>query len=444
MTRNWTLRSARGLGAGLMAAVAAMSEPMTLGAQGAAPAATARSGLLLGLQWGAPRTVWIETIGDSLRISSGPGLIVPRKSGFWRVGIDAPTRDYPELRGRVLARQGRDSLLPDSAIASLEYAEQEAAAHREAEAARADTLPPAPDTVPEGEILTNMRGERLDEGVCFARWVWAAPLGAWPATPDVHDCEADEEPGGDATFTFVSPEHVALNLEVTADVSFSFARGATLGTLNALEARGIRSTNVPLGGGGEPPPTAAVKREIRRCDVRWMRAVQGGFDEQRDSLVVHDFQGTYIGRGRGRWQYVRYYAMTNYAGRGMEEHCELQTRLPRSITGWDSLTVPWEVVKKRIPKALDAYSSPRGDLLVVVTPRELVVHRTSGVTIGRMLGRATWEAVMGAQTMDVDDPRVAVMAQWATGSGAARWGRELARVLPVVVRGRQSPASADR
>ena len=433
MTRISTLSWRCWLGVCSIAVAASASPPLPLSAQGAAPATTARSGLLLGLQWGTPRTVWIETVGDSLRISSGPGLIVPRKGGFWRVGIDAPTRDYPELRGRVLARQGRDSLLPDSAIASLEYAEQEAAAHRDAEAARADTLPPAPDTMPEGEILTNMRGERLDEGVCFARWVWAAPLGAWPATPDVHDCEETEEPGGDATFTFVGPEHVALYLEVTADVSFSFARGATLGTMDSLAARGIRSTNDTLGGGGEPPPTAAVKREIRRCDARWMTAVQGGVEEDGDSLFVHDFQGTYIGRGRGRWQYVRYYALTNYAGRGMEDHCELQTRLSRSITGWDSLTVPWEVVKKRIPNALDAYSSPRGDLLVVVTPKELMVHRASGVTIGRMLGRATWQAVMGAQTMDVRDPSVAVMAQWATGSGAARWGKELAAVLPVAV-----------
>ena len=51
----------------------------------------AQSGLLLGLETGNEyRTLWIAAEGDSVALlASGPGLLVPRADGFWRVGVIA-------------------------------------------------------------------------------------------------------------------------------------------------------------------------------------------------------------------------------------------------------------------------------------------------------------------------------------------------------------------
>ncbi len=69
-----------------------------------------RAGLLLGVGGYEPRTVWIDVSRDTVRIRSGAGIIVPRKSGFWRVGLGRPSVAYPELRDSALKLERADSV----------------------------------------------------------------------------------------------------------------------------------------------------------------------------------------------------------------------------------------------------------------------------------------------------------------------------------------------
>ncbi len=389
--------------------------------------APSRSMLLLGLRSYDPRTVAIETIGDSVSIRSGFGLIVPRRSGFWRVGIGEPTADMAGYRGRVLAKQGLDSLLSDAAIDSL----REAASNRAAEQSSAsDTAPPVADTASSADDYapTNMHGEPLHEGECFAELVWAAPSGSWPSGPPKFECEEDETWGGEASLSFVGPHHVSVYLGVTADVSYSFRRGSALGSLDSLAVRGLRSPDDSLGRAGWPPANARTKHEIRRCEIEYAQGMGRGADPEPDEYNG-DYQGTIIERKPGRWAYARYYANTSYAGRGSEGMCDMRVPVPASVTGWDSLTVPWAKIKKQVPGAVDAFSSPRGDILVVATAQEVRVYRVRGATIGRLLGRATWQSSTGFEFGGGMQPGYVVMSQWAVGQGAERWSRELAPVL---------------
>jgi hypothetical protein len=216
-------------------------------------------------------------------------------------------------------------------------------------------------------------------------------------------------------------------------VSYSFRRGSALGSTDYLVAHGLPGTDDRLDGKGGPAGGALLTREIARCEGEFVKALHGedaGYFEPMEDNP--DYRGTVITRNAGRWVYSRYYALTSYAGRGWELNCDLKIRVPKSVTGWDSLTVPWKVIKRQVPGAVDAYSSPRGELLVVSTPAGVAVYRPRGSTLGAAIGRATWESMLGYGMAGGMEPGYVVMDQWGTGQGAERWARTLEPLLPRV------------
>ena len=420
------------LASALGAAVACRADAQSPRLAGGGPV---RSVLLLGIRAGDPRTIAVEVTGDSVFIRSGPGLIVPRRTGFWRVGIGEPTRDLPEYRGRALAKAGMDSLLPDKTVDSLSHAA--AMAEQERESAADDSARAADNATAEsseaGAPRTNMQGEPLGEGSCFAQWVWATPSGTWPANPATPQCEESETWDGDATFTFVGRDHVSLYLGVTADVAYSFQRAAALGSIDSLARHGIPGTDATLGSDGEPPAGALTSGEIRRCESEFSQRLNGGLDfDPASEQISPDYRGTVITRKPGRWVYSRYYALTSYAGRGWEWECEMKVPVPKSVTGWDSLTVPWAVIRRKVPRAVDAFASPRRDVVVVTTPQELRVYRARGSTLGALLGNAAWESINPQRLVGGMEASYVAMSQWGTGNGAERWATSLSALLPRV------------
>lgn len=67
-----------------------------LGAGNQAPRPPVTSGVLLGVGTGGEyRTLWITVAdGRSTIVASGNGLLVPRRTGFWWVGVKPPGRDW--------------------------------------------------------------------------------------------------------------------------------------------------------------------------------------------------------------------------------------------------------------------------------------------------------------------------------------------------------------
>jgi hypothetical protein len=86
---------------------------------------------------------------------------------------------------------------------------------------------------------------------------------------------------------------------------------------------------------------------------------------------------------------------------------EIQQPLPLAITGHDTLSMPWTSIVAAAPQATDAFSSPAGDILIVVAPDELQVFGTRGRSLGQKL-------------VTVPAGRV-IMIQWALGRNVARW-----------------------
>ncbi|MFB9993863.1 hypothetical protein ACFFLM_18045 [Deinococcus oregonensis] len=90
--------------------------------------------------------------------------------------------------------------------------------------------------------------------------------------------------------------------------------------------------------------------------------------------------------------------------------------LPRWLTGWDGLAVPWITIRARVPGARDAFSSPNGTLLGVMTADTLNVYRLNAGRFGAP-----------ALTVPLEAPESVVSLQWSSGQNVRSWAREVAR-----------------
>ena len=87
---------------------------------------------------------------------------------------------------------------------------------------------------------------------------------------------------------------------------------------------------------------------------------------------------------------------------------------PKSLTSYDNLFPSFNVIKTKIPSAVDAYSSPNRDFVVVLTNTELMVFNIEGYNLGKNL-----------LTLKFKAGEIPVMSHWATGSYVDDWQKKM-------------------
>ncbi|NLJ41694.1 MAG: hypothetical protein GX352_08850 [Clostridiales bacterium] len=90
---------------------------------------------------------------------------------------------------------------------------------------------------------------------------------------------------------------------------------------------------------------------------------------------------------------------------------------------YDKLHVSWDEIKEKIPMALDAYTSPAKDLLIVVTSNFVMVYTIDGGQISEK----------PAKKIDLKKGETVIMAEWATGDYVALWEKGFNQLNPFIV-----------
>ncbi len=141
---------------------------------------------------------------------------------------------------------------------------------------------------------------------------------------------------------------------------------------------------------------------------------------EEDDLTLNqqsvDINNLALFRSNGRWQlkiplYNDYY----HQGNGSEFHTlkdyiDTDIPVPTTLTGYDSLCIDWKTIKQKYPTATDAVSSPKKDLLAVLTPTELLLfkHPTNSLNKPDL-------------TIPVSNHEKIILNQWATGNYISKW-----------------------
>ncbi|MBU3161311.1 hypothetical protein KPL37_16495 [Clostridium frigoris] len=87
---------------------------------------------------------------------------------------------------------------------------------------------------------------------------------------------------------------------------------------------------------------------------------------------------------------------------------------PKSLTTYDNLFPSFNVIKTKVPSAVDAYSSPNRDFVVVLTNTKLMVFTIKGYNLGE-----------NSLTLKLKAGEMPVMSQWATGSYVDEWQKKV-------------------
>lgn len=90
----------------------------------------------------------------------------------------------------------------------------------------------------------------------------------------------------------------------------------------------------------------------------------------------------------------------------------------KSIINYDDLIVQWSDIKAREPLAMDAYTSPNEDLVIILTKNKLRIYTLESGVI----------SLEPEYEIELNVSEVAVMAEWARGDYAEQWRRVIKRV----------------
>jgi hypothetical protein len=124
--------------------------------------------------------------------------------------------------------------------------------------------------------------------------------------------------------------------------------------------------------------------------------------------------GWAVGRKQGRW--VPLVADNN--GLPNMTLRDVNAALPESVANYDQLCCSWADIAAKQPQAIDAFSSPSGDMTVVVTNDRILVYPGS-----------PFRSDSPALAVNLNRNEKVIMAQWATGRYVDEWAEKTKQIL---------------
>jgi hypothetical protein len=308
-----------------ISALVTISAPVSLRAQD--------SGLLLGLHVDTSvrdnsyETYWIVRERGVIRMAAaGPDVLVPRKSGFWRVCM---------VSGNAVSEAGRaewDSVLATPATRSRGRC--------------AVTAQPAPDE----ERPTATCTTTLDAEILF--------VGADALSARHHDeTNCGVHPSGGADVTLYSLDDLNERID--------FVKSLEPARRTALLAASIKAAREAFADFGAVDSTDVAPDTVQGARLK----------------VMNQWS---IERGAGQWQIVGQVSCRPYVLCGDDQRTFSVDGFaaPRALTGYDELSPSLKTIKARFPTVIDAVSSPRGDLVVGLTNDSLLVFAPRDAELG--------------------------------------------------------------
>lgn len=135
---------------------------------------------------------------------------------------------------------------------------------------------------------------------------------------------------------------------------------------------------------------------------------------KRDSSVLLDEENFGLFRRNGYWIMK---GRMNYQSSNEELFMDfnIKTIPPKELVNYDELTIPWNIIKSRVPEAIDAFTSPNDDIIIIVTRNNLLIYSIIENEISQKeLGR-----------IKLDSSETIVMAEWGLGRYAMLWEEEV-------------------
>jgi hypothetical protein len=335
-----------------------------------------QAGVLLGFGQLTPdggsgyQTMWIVFTGEQAKVAViVPNVIVPRATGFWRVG-------------RTLVCEFDESISRDSNREVLWFSPIEKT--------------PAPKVAP--PCKNHLAGDEAD--------------GDNPSEPESSDnvVLCGKETAG---LLFVSPAIISQQFD----------------SWDGCDARGGRDQSRDEARRFEDPTPLSMSEFFgERASAAYSKAVDQGFAINSKEVNCptpdsdeYDLKSWQVVHVRGAWHAAA--AMDSIMGECAFPY-PTELVLPKSVSGEISKAALWPALAKAIPHLSDFYFSPLGDYaLVLVSPKtfeyHLYAYSAKNGALDKRLAEIPWENT---------NSHPIVMAQWSAGKYVPQWTAVLQKI----------------
>jgi hypothetical protein len=328
-------------------------------------------------------TAWIVRRGETAQLVAVlPYLIVPRSTGFWRLGIENVCEMYGdnnEFRSR------RDIVWSGPADATPHLN-------------KGPDCPVKPQGKDKSDSADQYQGTN------------GGPVDRYT------DCMYSSR-----KISFVSPNYISESAE-EANTDACEARGGRISAWSRVLSITTPEMRAVYGPEETGPTTRLLSDFEEQNPKRVAYAFKAVFTKEYKELMAGgmncpeghvDGQGWEIRRKDGMWTpWITQELFLGFSDCEIDAYVPVE--LPTSLAGHNRVVPEFAKLKKSVPEATDAFTSPRGDTTVIITNGKVLVYSVSGEKLGTKL-----------LEVDFPDGATPVMDQWAIGTHVESWTQQV-------------------
>ena len=102
----------------------------------------------------------------------------------------------------------------------------------------------------------------------------------------------------------------------------------------------------------------------------------------------------------------------------------IKTIPPKELVNYDELFIPWSKIKAKVPNAIDAFTSPNKDIIIIETRNNLLIYSIHENEISNNeLGK-----------IKKDSSETIIMAEWSSGRYTNLWEEEVLKNSPEMIK----------
>lgn len=147
--------------------------------------------------------------------------------------------------------------------------------------------------------------------------------------------------------------------------------------------------------------------------IRSSQAYIMSLDKSKSDLLGKEPAGDNFSllRRNGQWIAMgRLNYLTPVDGKTFEDF-NIYLMPPQKLIYYDELKLPWNYIKEKVPEALDVYTSPNKDLVIITTRNSIEVYTINNEKLSEK----------PVQSIELQKDESVVMAEWAVGDYAEKW-----------------------
>ncbi|WHH58628.1 hypothetical protein [Petroclostridium sp. X23] len=199
---------------------------------------------------------------------------------------------------------------------------------------------------------------------------------------------------------FIGNDYMALEYTVQEKDREAFHRLKVLPVDNIESNKGVKISEI-LGESGKEAMFHAAQAYFSAQNKENRDGVESTPDEE--SFTITRKNGHWMMQGR----------LNARAKRFMDHDADFNIPVipPKNMISYDDLAVSWNVIKSKVPTALDAYTSPNKDIAVIICKNVIYIYTINNGDLSHK----------PANQIPIQEGAMVVMAEWAVGDYVNMW-----------------------